>query len=205
MRSYLIVEKFSDGTQAIGKVSLQRLSREIVRDCEIYDITDGEIYLGSLSHKKLVYILLSLTIQAIKAITSEINPEAELCIQLCERWLEDPKSISKEESRTAAHAAQDILDKPPIIRNVLSRALSCRICCLYLARNNDYWDYAVEFITHNTNSALQQKIINDRKDGWKDGYGDFDSVRILEIDNEYSKQGEVIIDFLKSDKYLFMV
>jgi hypothetical protein len=97
--------------------SFKDLIRNFEIDCEIYDITHREIYLGKLSREALVYIATEYFENALNRLifyelSSMIdNPKrAKMiednrqgisremkCLKLCRRWFGDPDSVTIEE------------------------------------------------------------------------------------------------------------
>jgi hypothetical protein len=88
------------------EVTLDRLSRNLKPQSEIYSIQeDGEVYLGIISHKTLVLFAAEFADYALKNYAKKGIPEAEVCLSLVRKWIEDDASVSKEELRAAAAAA----------------------------------------------------------------------------------------------------
>jgi len=93
------------------EVTLGEISRNLKPQSEIYSIQeDGEVYLGLISHKTLVLFSTEFADYAIKNYAKREIPEAEACIRLTRKWIEDDSSVSKEELRAAADAAYDAAD-----------------------------------------------------------------------------------------------
>jgi hypothetical protein len=99
--------KYKIVTSGISKeVTLDRLSRSLRLHSEIYSIQeDGEVYLGVISHKALVFLATEFADYALKNYVKKEIPEAEVCLSLVRKWIEDDASVSKEELRAAAAAA----------------------------------------------------------------------------------------------------
>ena len=84
------------------EVTLSYLSRNLKPSSEFYALSDREVYLGLISHQTLVLFATEFADYAIKNYTKKITPEAEICIHLTRKWLEDRESVSDEELRAAA-------------------------------------------------------------------------------------------------------
>jgi hypothetical protein len=99
--------KYKIVTSGISKeVTLDELSRSLRLHSEIYSIQeDGEVYLGVISHKTLVFFVTEFADYAIKNYAKKGIPEAEVCLSLTRKWIEDDSSVSEEELRAAAYAA----------------------------------------------------------------------------------------------------
>ena len=148
------------------EVTLDNLSRNLKPQSEIYSIQeDGEIYLGVISRKALVFLATEFADYAIKNYAKKEIPEAEVCLSLARRWIEDDCSVSKEELRAAYHATHD--------------AAAYAVAAAYAA------DAA------SAASAASAVAYAAGKDKDKD--------------KELIRQGEFILDFLKSGKHLFLV
>jgi len=88
------------------EVTLDRLSRSLNPQSEIYSIQeDGEVYLGVISHKALVFFAVEFADYALKNYAKKEIPEAEICLSIVRKWIEDDSSVSNEELRAAAYAA----------------------------------------------------------------------------------------------------
>jgi hypothetical protein len=87
------------------EVTLDRLSHSLRLHSEIYSIQeDGEIYLGVISRKALIFLATEFADYALKNYAKKEIPEAEVCLSLTRKWIEDDSSVSNEELKTAADA-----------------------------------------------------------------------------------------------------
>ena len=87
-------------------VNLSNLSQNLKVNSEIYILKeDKEILLGFVSHSLLVYFCVEFADYALQNYSNEKIPEAEECISLVRKWIENPNSVSKEELNAAADAA----------------------------------------------------------------------------------------------------
>ena len=98
----------TSGTSKV--VSLAEISQNLKPSSEIYELSDKEVYLGLISHQTLVLFATEFADYALKNYAKKENPEAEACIRLTRKWLEDRESVSNEELRAAADAAYAAAD-----------------------------------------------------------------------------------------------
>ena len=148
------------------EVSLAEISRNLKVQSEVYALSDGEVYLGLISHKTLVFFSAEFADYALKKYAKKKIPEAEICISLAKKWLQDNTSVSNEELRAASYAAY--------------HANSAAAAAAYAAANAAYAAYAAA-----ANAAANAAGVDK--------------------DKEFIRQGNFIIDFLKSGKHLFLV
>jgi hypothetical protein len=88
------------------EVTLDRLSRNLNPQSEVYSIQeDGEIYLGMISHKTLVFFAVEFAHYTLKNYAKKKSPKAEICISLVRKWIDDDTSVSSKELTSAAYAA----------------------------------------------------------------------------------------------------
>jgi len=163
------------------EVSLGEISRNLKPQSEVYSIQEyGEIYLGMISHKTLVLFATEFAHYALQNYTNEKNPEAEICISLVRKWIEDDTSVSNEELRVAAHAADAA--NPANAANAASAAA--------------YTAYAAASNASNAASAAYYAASNAEAAAEAAG---------VDREKEFIRQGEFILDFLRSGKHLFLV
>ena len=84
------------------KVTLSYLSRNLNPSSEVYELSDKEVYLGVISHQTLVLFATEFADYALQNYAKKDLPEAETCIRLARKWLEDQESVSNEELRAVA-------------------------------------------------------------------------------------------------------
>jgi len=166
-------------------VSLNKLSRHLYPSSEIYSISDPdfllEVYLGVISHQTLVLFATDFAHYALKNYAKKIVPEAETCIRLTRKWLEDRESVSNEELRAAAnaadaaHAAADA-DAYTAAAYTAAAAAAYTAAAAYAAAA-----YAAADAADAANAAGKDK------------------------EGEFKRQGTFILDFLKSGNHLFLV
>jgi len=112
--SYIVGMKFriiklSDGSQK--DCSFQDLSKSLTPNCIILRIKeDGFESIGLVTHQTLVFFAVEFAHYALQNYTKKKSPEAEICISLVRKWIEDDTSVSNEELRVAADAAYDAAD-----------------------------------------------------------------------------------------------
>jgi hypothetical protein len=63
---------------------------------------EGFESIGLVTHHTLVFFAVEFVSYALQNYTKKITPEAQICIDLTRKWLEDQSSVSGEELRTAA-------------------------------------------------------------------------------------------------------
>jgi hypothetical protein len=147
------------------EVTLGGISRNLGISSEVYALSDGETYLGMISHKILVFFATEFADYTLKNYARKKNPKAEICISLIRKWIEDDTSVSNEELRVAAYAAY-------------ADAAAAAAAAAYAAYDAAYAAAAA--------NAAANAAGKDR-------------------DKEFKRQGEFILDFLKSGKNLFLV
>ena len=89
------------------EVTLGGISRSLGISSEVCALSDGETYLGVISHKTLVFFATEFADYALKNYAKRDLPEAEASIRLTRKWLEDQESVSNEELRAAYRATHD--------------------------------------------------------------------------------------------------
>jgi hypothetical protein len=165
----------SKGSESI--VSLLDLSKNLDINSEIYSIhEDGEFYLGVISHKTLVFLATEFADYALKNYAKREIPEAEVCLSLTKKWIEDDCSVSKEELRAAAYAA---------------------------ANAADYAVYAAGAAAYAAADAAADAAAN-AADAAADA-ADSAYAAGKDREREFIRQGKFILYFLKSGKHLFLV
>jgi hypothetical protein len=170
--------KYKIVTSGISKeVTLDRLSRSIRLHSEIYSIhEDGEFYLGVISHKALIFLATEFADYALKNYAKRNLPEAEVCLSLTRKWIEDDSSISKEELRAAAYAAD-------------AYAAYAAADAAYTSAAAAYAAYAAADAAYTAADAAYAAANAAGKDR----------------EGEFKRQGKFVLDFLKSGKNLFLV
>ena len=156
-------------------VTFGEISRNIKVSSEVYALSDSEIYLGMISHKTFVFFSVEFAHYAIQNYAKKIIPEAETCINLTRKWLEDRESVSDEELMTAAAAAD--ADAAPANSAAIAAAYDAAIAAAAAADAAHAAAYAA--------------------------YAAADAG--VDKDKEFIRQGEFILDFLKFGGHLFLV
>ena len=102
--TYRIISTF-DGS--ITSCSLSELSRNLKLNTVLCELnTDGSLIDSwPLVHETLVTFAVEFADYALKNYTQQKSHEAEVCIALTRKWLENHDSVSVEELRVAANAA----------------------------------------------------------------------------------------------------
>ena len=186
------------------EVTLGEISRNLAISSEVYSIQeDGEIYLGMISHKTLVFFATEFAHYALQNYTNENNPEAEICISLVRKWIEDDTSVSNEELRVAAYDAADAADAAAATANAANAA------AVNANTNAAYAAYAAASAAFNaSNAASYTNYAADAAAGAAAGAASNAASAAdagVGRDKEYIRQGKFILDFLKSGKNLFLV
>ena len=184
-------------------VTLDQISCNIKVSSEVYAISDGEIYLGLISHKTLVLFAIEFAEYAIKNYTSDRVPEADLCISLIRKWISGDTSVSNEKLNSAANAAYSIAsysDKAATSHSgeaatrYSAEAVSYAICAVNIAANaaSANSGYAAQAAADANGNAVHAAFYVSDTAG-------------KDKDKEFIRQGNFILDFLKSGKHLFLV
>jgi hypothetical protein len=174
--------------------SLELLSREVVCNCQILELTLNfdkkgkeilprkEVYLGRLSEKSLAYIAIEIASYAFESFktTCDVTQQA---IQLFRKFIQDPDSVS---------SADDLCVEIPyneyyVGYNYALRSVESLGYMLYELRKRDEPSKAFKVERFFCDVVKRASLAS-------------------ELENkEYIRQGNFIIGFLKSDKSLFMV
>jgi len=143
-------------------VTLDQISRNLKVQSDVFILSDKEIYLGSIYNKTLVFFATEFADYALQNYEKERLPEAEECIALVRKWIEDNTSVSNEELRAAANAAD--------AANAAYAAYAA-----YAAASASSYTHAAAYVAG------------------------------VDREKEFIRQGNFILDFLKSGKNLFLV
>ena len=104
-----IIFNLADGTQK--PCDLANLSQSLSLNCEIVRMVgDKHEAIGYVSPKTLVHFAVESANYALQNYSKKILPEAQTCIDLINKWLEDSSSVSKEELYAAYDAANAAAD-----------------------------------------------------------------------------------------------
>ena len=92
--------------------SLRNLSRNISDNCEIYEVTEDELYIGHISKKSFLFISVNIADYFLRNFarrrenfSEKILKSAESCVDVSKRWLDDPESFSAKEAGQLAMQA----------------------------------------------------------------------------------------------------
>ena len=95
---------FSDGYQR--DCYLADLTRIVYANCEILLHKEpGLQAIGFVSHQTMVFFAVEFADYAIRNYTKNATPQAQTCLDLTRKWLENQSSVSKEQLKNAALAA----------------------------------------------------------------------------------------------------
>ena len=164
-------------SNSIKEVSLGKISSNLGIQSEIYALSGGEVYLGMISHKTLVLFSVEFADYALQNYAKGKHPKTKTCIALTRKWIKDDASVSKEELRAAAYAA-----------DAATAATSSAASAAYAAWAAANADAAAVYVANAADAAYYAAWAakEDKK-------------------KEYIRQGQFIIDFLKSGNQLFLV
>ena len=170
-------------------VGAQGLSRNIRCNSEVF-YADSRDYVGCLSVKKIIYIASEIADYCLNNydLRSEKHLKAHReCISLCRMWLDDPGSVSLYDISGAEFLSYNLFH----LSDYPSRIIRC---IRHVKEDKGNFNRNVEVNFYDVIYAPIYTINH----FWKD-----DSKFVLE-NAEYRRQGEFIIDFLLSDRSLFM-
>ena len=170
------------------EVTLDRLSRSLRPQSEIYTLSGGEVYLGVISHKTLVFLATEFADYAIKNYAKKYLPEAEACLSLTRSWIEDDSSVSEEELRAAANAAYAAYAAADAA--YAAYAADAADAAAYAAAN------AADAAAVRAASAAYDAAVNAADAAYAAG---------KDREREFIRQGKFILYFLRSGKHLFLV
>ena len=175
------------------KVTLNNLSRNLKPSSEIYELSDKEVYLGLISHQTLVFFATEFADYALKNYAKRIIPEAEACIRLTRKWLEDRESVSDEELKAAADAAYAAAYAANAAY-AAANAANAANAAAYAAANAAY-------------AAADDAAAYAAADDAADDAAAYaaDAAAGENKNQEYERQGTFILDFLKTGNHLFLV
>ncbi len=183
------------------EVTLDRLSRNLKLHSEIYYLQGGEIYLGLISHKTLVLFATEFADYALQNYAKKKSPKAEICISLIRKWIEDDTSVSNEELRVAAayaaaaYAAAAYAAAANAAYAAANAAYAAANAAYAAANAADAAAYAAAAAADAANAAANA--------AYAAAYSAADAGKDRE--KEFIRQGNFILDLLKSDKHLFLV
>ena len=173
------------------EVTLDEISRNLAISSEVYTLSDGEIYLGMISHKILVLFATEFAHYALQNYTKKKSQEAEICIALVRKWIEDDTSVSNEELRVAANDAADAADDA----NAAAVNAAYAAYAVDAADKAAYAAYAAYAAAVDANAAAYAAYAANAA-AYAAG---------KDRENEFIRQGEFILDFLKPGNHLFLV
>ena len=163
------------------KVTLNNLSRNLRIYSEIYEISGKEVYLGVISHRTFVLFATEFAEYALKNYAKREIPKAEACIRLTRKWLEDRESVSNQELKAAAAAADAAY---------AAYAANAAANAAYAAANAAY---AAAYAAANAAANAANAAANA---AYAAG---------VSREKELLRQGTFILDFLKAGNHLFLV
>jgi hypothetical protein len=179
MTKYKIVYK--DSTKI---VNLASLSTKLKVNSEIYSIEcEKEILLGIISHKSLVYLSSEFADFVYQNYAKNEDLKIESCINLIRKWIDNSSSVSQKNLFIAARRAANGSHN--------TKGINAVRCSAYYAASvasthdaNLAETYAADAAVCTADSAAYVGVQEDRL-------------------KEFIRQGEFILDYLKSGLYLF--
>ena len=189
-----------------SNVKLSEVSRNLKPQSEIYSIQeDGEVYLGIISHKTLIFFATEFADYALKNYAKRKIPEAEFCLSIVRKWIEDDSSVSNEELRTAADAAYAAADAAAAnaaadaayaAANAAGAAAANAAAAAAAYAADAAADAADAAAAVDAADAAAYYAANAANAGYAAG---------KDKEGEFKRQGKFVLDFLKSGKHLFLV
>jgi len=173
-------------------LAISEISRNLKVQSDVFILSDKEIYLGSIYNKTLVFFATEFADYALQNYAKKKTPEAEICISLAKKWLQDNTSVSSEELIAAAYAADTIAYAAYAAYAAVDTAAAYAADAAYDAAVDTAADAAVD-------AAVDTAA--DTAHAADSVYADAEA----EGDKEFIRQGEFILDFLKSGKNLFLI
>jgi hypothetical protein len=167
-----------------SNVQLSEISRNLKPSSEVYSISDKEVYLGVISRQTLVLFATEFADYALQNYAKKDFPEAETCIRLTRKWLEDRESVSDEELWAAANAAA-------------AHAAAATYAAAYAAYAAAAYAAAVASAA---SAAAYAAAVASAASAAADAAADAAGVA---REKELLRQGTFILDFLKNGKHLF--
>jgi len=171
-------------------VTLDEISRNLKVQSDVFILSNKETYLGIISHKTLVLFATEFADYALQNYTKKKSQESEICISLVRKWIEDDTSVSNEELRVAADAA-DAASAYAAADPAYTADANAAYYAAYYAANAAY--YAANAAAyHAANAAYHAAKASACAD-------------VKDREKEFIRQGDFILDFLKSGNHLFLV
>ena len=187
-------------------VPLEYLAGDISFDCEIFDLRDGEVYLGRLSGKAMAYISLEVATACLeKNLGFPISSDIKDCIDICRKWFHNYETLPESKIKKIT---EELSQK----QFELAGREDCYSRCILAIKEAFFAIFSV--IQYNDSIQDREIIVSDIEQSF---YSAMEYVQEAYLSNDYSKEhsanerkrlcslGEFIISFMKSDKYLFIV
>ena len=177
------------------EVSLGEISSNLGISSEVYALSDGETYLGMISHKTLALFATEFAHYALQNYAKKKNPKAEICISLVRKWIEDDTSVSNEELRAAAYAAGDAAAAAAAADAAAANAANAAAA------------YAAAYAAADAAAAATYAAADAAANAAyaAANAADYAAGKDKDKDKELIRQGRFILDFLKSGNHLFLV
>jgi hypothetical protein len=184
------VINLTDGSQK--DCSFESLSNSLFANCIILRVKeDGFESIGLVTHQTLVFFAVEFAHYALQNYAKKKSPKAEICISLVRKWIEDDTSVSNEELRAAAaYVAADAADYAAYVAADYAAYVAAD------AADAAYAAYAAADAAYAAANAAAYAA---------DDAADAADAAGKDKEMEFIRQGEFILDFLKSGKHLFLV
>jgi hypothetical protein len=184
-------KKYLVSSEYYGKkiLKLGEIHDFLSNDCEIFDVTKEQIYLGSLSRLKLIYLGIEILEYALN--TYSMIPREEglkdifKVTNLSRMWINNP-----DDNTEIFHKLELFSKNIPQISTFFVRnnyeLCAIRVLLDGILRNSNY-PYIPDVLEYCNDLSLQTKV-------------DYN----IGFESEFQRQGRFVLDFLKSEKSLFM-
>jgi type IV secretory pathway VirB6-like protein len=163
---------------------LSNLSRSLMVNCEVIKIDGDKVEaIGFVNHHLLTFFATEFADYSLKNYVKKPIKEAEYCISLLRKWLDDPSSVSNEELKAAYAAAYAYADA-------------------YAAYAADAF-YSANHAAYAAARAADAAAANAADAAADAAYAVANAAKSKE--EEFIRQGEFILHHMKSGKALFNI
>lgn len=174
---YKIIYKDSESIY----VDIISLSPGLSANCEIFkgDFKGDDLYVGSISHKSLVYIAHNIAKHTYEKYSKVKSSEFELALFLAEEWCNGEESLELNKKINSNYKIiSRVYDDKEYMSFALYTVVKLQDLIRVIPGRNYFSLRPVAVSAANASNSLE---------------------------GEYTRQGRFILDFLNSDKHLFMV
>jgi len=184
-------KKYLVSSEYYGKkiLKLGEIHAFLLNDCEIFDVTKEQIYLGSLSRLKLIYLGIEILEYALNTYSMIPREEGLKDIlkftNLSRMWLDNP-----DDNIEIFHELELLSNNMPQIYPFFVKN-NYELCATRVLLNgilqNGSYPYIPDILEYCNHLSLQTQV----------NYN-------IGFESEFQRQDRFILDFLKSEKSLFM-